>query len=72
MPLLEANAGILPAEAIISDYGHPNFEDALIYFTGGTLKTPELKVSSDFAKQWLLNTLLMNGQTLKTQNFEFI
>lgn len=70
LPLLEA--GTLPAEATISDYGHPTFEDALNYFDGGTLDAPELTLENDFAKQWLLNTLLMNGQTLASQGFEFI
>jgi hypothetical protein len=65
LPLLEA--GTLPAEATISDYGHPTFEDALKYFDGGTLDAPELTLENDFAKQWLLNTLLMNGQKVGEQ-----
>ncbi len=72
LPLLETNKGNLPTEATISDYGHPTFEDALNYFNGGTLDAPELTLENDFAKQWILNTLLMNGQTLASQNFEFI
>lgn len=72
LPLIEANKGQLPEGATISDFGHPTFEDALKYFEGGTLDAPELTLENDFAKQWFLNTLLMNGQTLASQKFEFI
>jgi hypothetical protein len=72
LELLSKNKGKLPKGATISDFGHPTFEDALNYFDGGTLEAPELTIENEFAKQWIINTLIMNGQNLVSQNFEFI
>jgi hypothetical protein len=68
---LKENGGVLPVDYKIIDYGHPTQEDALVYFTGGTLKNPELKVLDPFAREWLKNTLAMKGEFMGVQ-FEFL
>lgn len=74
IPMLQylyQNSGQMPANYEILDWGYPTYEDAMQYFVGGELSSPELIVENPFAKEWLKNTMQMKGELIKEQ-FEFI
>lgn len=55
----------------IVDYGYPSFEDMKNYINNGSIDSPELIIENDFAKEFILNKIFINGEFLKTQ-FNFI
>ena len=70
MNYLAANAGIMPTNAVITEYGFPTYEAVLNYFEGGTLASPEILISNPLAIGFFLNKLSMNGEIVGVQ-FQF-
>lgn len=64
------NNGSYPENAEIVDWGFPSFEDALTYLDGGSFQSPELFPINDFVRNWILNSVVMKGETIG-QQFQF-
>ena len=65
--------GVLPDDYTIVDWGYPTYEDAITYFSGGTINAPELFIDNPFAREWLKVNLLMKLKSISDGNtFEFI
>lgn len=60
----------MPQDYQIEDWGYPTAEKAKMMFTGGTLLNPKINLEDDFAKAWLLNTLVFKGEKVGVQ-FQF-
>lgn len=72
LPVLQANGGVLPEGATITNIGYPNFADVQQYFVGGSIASPEIIVSNDIAKLFILKKCVINGDTLEKQGFLFV
>lgn len=68
---LQSHQGQFPEVYEVIDFGYPTYEDAIQYFTGGELGSPELFLINDFAKEWLKNNLQMKGEIIGKQ-FNFL
>jgi hypothetical protein len=70
---LQDNEGVAPENFEVIDWGYPTYEDAINYFSGGTIEEPELFIANTFARQWLLSNIIMKGKSISDGNsFEFI
>lgn len=72
LPILMANAGVLPDGAVITEIGYPNFTDVQQYFDGGSIQSPEIIVTNPLARMFILKKCIINGDTLENQGFEFV
>jgi hypothetical protein len=64
---LTANAGVMPTDYVMVDYGYPTYEKVMQYFEGGTLANPEIRITAPLAIGFLLSNLIMNGEVVGTQ-----
>lgn len=64
---LADNGSILPNGYEITDYGFPNYTDALKYFSGGSMESPEISVTNPIAIGFLLNKLIINDEPIGNQ-----
>jgi hypothetical protein len=64
---LTENAGIMPIDYYIVEYGFPTYEKVMMYFTGGTLDSPEIHITDPLAIGFLLNSLIINGEAVGNQ-----
>jgi hypothetical protein len=64
---LVENAGLMPTDYEIVDYGYPTYEKVMQYFSGGTLLSPEILITEPLAIGFLLNNLVINGEIVGTQ-----
>lgn len=72
IPLLQylyTHEGNLPEEFEVLDWGYPNFEDALSYFSGGDRSNLDISITNPFARDWFRNTLVMDNQKITQFNF---
>ncbi|SDZ90685.1 hypothetical protein SAMN05443667_101244 [Flavobacterium gillisiae] len=67
---LTANGGVLPTDFFFVDYGYPTGQKAKATFIGGELNSPKLFLEDPFAREWLLNTIVMKGEKIGVQ-FQF-
>jgi hypothetical protein len=64
---LQKNAGVIPADYFVVDYGFPTYEKVMAYFSGGTLEAPEVFITEALAIGFLMNNLVVNGEVVGTQ-----
>jgi hypothetical protein len=64
---LTENAGVMPTDYQMVDYGFPTYEKVMMYFTGGTLDSPEIHITDPLAIGFLLNSLTLNGELVGNQ-----
>jgi hypothetical protein len=70
---LHENEGVMPEDFEVIDWGYPTYEDAIGYFSGGTIESPELFLTNTFAQQWCLVNIIMKNKSISDGNsFEFI
>lgn len=55
----------IPFEVV--DFGYPTYEKVMQYFSGGTLESPEINITSPLAIGFLMNNLIMNGEAVGNQ-----
>lgn len=55
----------IPFEVV--DFGYPTYEKVMQYFSGGTLESPEINLTSPLAVGFLMNNLIMNGEAVGNQ-----
>jgi len=68
---LQEHEGDLPEIYEVVEWGFPNFQDALQYFSGGEKSNLDISITNPFARGWLLNTLVMKNERVGVQfNFE--
>jgi hypothetical protein len=61
------NEGVMPDDYQMVDYGFPTYEKVMMYFTGGTLDSPEIHITDPLAIGFLLNSLIINGEAVGNQ-----
>lgn len=66
---LSENNGQMPEEYEVIDWGWATCENAMQYFQGGTLTSPELFIQDAFAREWLKHNVQMKGQAITEFNF---
>jgi len=64
---LMENAGVMPADYQMEDFGFPTYEKVMQYFNGGTLENPELTISEPLAIGFLMSTLKFNNEAVAVQ-----
>jgi len=68
---LQEHEGNLPEIYEVVEWGFPNFQDSLQYFSGAERDNLEISIINPFAREWLKNTLVMKNEKVGVQfNFQ--
>jgi len=69
---LENNNGAYPTDYKMINWGRPSFDQVVHFLKGGNLNDMEIQPSNAFVKEWIKHNLIMNGDYVGKQGFEFI
>ncbi len=67
MQYLADNNGELPEVYEVVDFGYPDFNTALQFFSGGERGNLDIQIPNPFARLWLLNNLIMKNEQVGLQ-----
>ena len=71
MQYLADNNGELPEVYEVVDFGYPDFNTALQFFSGGERGNLDIQIPNPFARLWLKDSLVMKNQKVGSQ-FDFL